>query len=219
MTDVPDLVWVAVVASIGNSNHSSLSAVILTAQVVPNLSVSRKVFLKCQVNWIIICGAIQDLPWHNNWLANNPVEVLIEHLSLLFGHYVPTKVIHVLNKNKPWFDDQCRRLIFGGPVITLGLTGKSLSTVKSELMNPTQNPRVSLVAETWMFWWMFIPLISGSPLSTLRCLVRVCHCICLLVRVVDWCVGQFVRGFAVGSFWQLAVQGGCLSATQLPSVS
>ena len=28
ITDVPDLVWVAVVASIGNSDHSSLSAVI-----------------------------------------------------------------------------------------------------------------------------------------------------------------------------------------------
>ena len=31
MTDVPDLVWVAVVAPIGNSNHYSLLAVILMA--------------------------------------------------------------------------------------------------------------------------------------------------------------------------------------------
>ena len=31
-----------------------------------------------------------------------------EHLSLLVGRYVPTKVIHVRNKGKPWFDDQCR---------------------------------------------------------------------------------------------------------------
>ena len=41
MTDVPDLVWVAVVAPIGNSDHSSLSAVISMAQAVPNLCVSR----------------------------------------------------------------------------------------------------------------------------------------------------------------------------------
>ena len=41
------------------------------------------------------------------------------------------------NDDKPWFDDQCmrglgfkRRLIFGGPVIALRLTGKSLSAVK-----------------------------------------------------------------------------------------
>ena len=50
MTDVPDLVRVSVVARIGNSNHSSLSAVISMAQAVPNLCVSRKVFLKHQVN-------------------------------------------------------------------------------------------------------------------------------------------------------------------------
>ena len=37
MTDVPDLVRVAVVAPIGNSDHSSLSAVISMAQAVPNL--------------------------------------------------------------------------------------------------------------------------------------------------------------------------------------
>ena len=37
MTDVHDLVRVAVVALIGNSDHSSLSAVISMAQAVPNL--------------------------------------------------------------------------------------------------------------------------------------------------------------------------------------
>ena len=45
-------------------------------------------------------------------LAVNPVYVLNEHLSLLVGHYVPTKVIRVPNKNKPWFDDHCRH-VFG----------------------------------------------------------------------------------------------------------
>ena len=44
ITDVPDLARVAVVAPIRKSDHSSLSAVILMAQAVPNLCVSRKVF-------------------------------------------------------------------------------------------------------------------------------------------------------------------------------
>ena len=65
MTDVPDLVRVAVVALIGNSDHSSLSSVISMAQAVQNLSVSRKVFLKHQVNWNTVCGAIRELPWRN----------------------------------------------------------------------------------------------------------------------------------------------------------
>ena len=37
MTDIPDLVRVAVVAPIGTSDHSSLSAVISMVQAVPNL--------------------------------------------------------------------------------------------------------------------------------------------------------------------------------------
>ena len=108
MTDAADLERVAVVAPIGNSDHSSLSAVILMAQAVPNLCVSRKVYLKHQINWNTVCGAIWELPWHNIWLSDNPVEVLNEHLSLLVGRSVPTKVIRVNNKDKPWFDDQCR---------------------------------------------------------------------------------------------------------------
>ena len=109
MTGVTDLILVAVVAPIGNSDHSSLSAVISTAQAVPNLCVSRKVFLKHRVNWNTVCGAMRDLPWRNIWSSDNSVEVLNEHLSLLVGRYVPTKIIHVRNWDKLWFDDQCRR--------------------------------------------------------------------------------------------------------------
>ena len=78
------------------------------AQAVLNLCVSRKVFLKHQVYWNTICGAIRELPWRNIWLSDNRVEVLNEHLSLLVRRYLPTKVIRVLNKDKPWFDDQFR---------------------------------------------------------------------------------------------------------------
>ena len=76
MTDGPDQVRVAVVAPIGNSDHSSLSAVISVTQAVPNMCVSQKVFLKHQVNWNTVCGAMQDLPCRNIWLADNPFKVL-----------------------------------------------------------------------------------------------------------------------------------------------
>ena len=66
MTDIPDLVHVAL--PIGNSDHSSLSAVISMAPAFPNFGVRRKVFLKHQINWNTVCGAIQDLHWHNIWL-------------------------------------------------------------------------------------------------------------------------------------------------------
>ena len=101
MTYVPDLVQGSVVAPIGNSDHSSLTAVISLAQGVPNLCVSKKVFLKHKVNWNTVCGALQDLPWHNIWSADNPVEVLNEHLLQLGRRFVPTKIIRVCNKDKP----------------------------------------------------------------------------------------------------------------------
>ena len=50
---------------------------------------------------------MHDLPWCNVWSADNPVEILNEHLWLLLERFVPTKVIRVSNKHKPWLDDQC----------------------------------------------------------------------------------------------------------------
>ena len=58
MTDVPDLVRVAVVAPLGRSDHSSLSIAISMAQAIPNLCVSRRVLLKHRVNWTAVCDAI-----------------------------------------------------------------------------------------------------------------------------------------------------------------
>ena len=75
MTDVPDRVRVTVEEPILNSEHSYMSAVISMVQVVSNVCVSRKVFLKHQVNWNTVCDAIRDLPWRNIWRADNPVEV------------------------------------------------------------------------------------------------------------------------------------------------
>ena len=95
MIDALDLVRDAVVAHTGNSDHSCLSAVISMAPAVPNLCVSRKVFLKYQVNWNTVCGGMPDLPGHNIWSADSPVEVLNQHLLLLVGRFVPTKVICV----------------------------------------------------------------------------------------------------------------------------
>ena len=75
MTDVRDLVRVSVLEPIGNSDHFTLSAVISMAQV----------FIKHHVNWNTVCGVIYYLPWDNIWSADNPVEILNEHLLLLVG--------------------------------------------------------------------------------------------------------------------------------------
>ena len=65
------------------------------AQVVPTLCVSRKGFLTHQVNWNTVCGEMQDLPWSSIWFPDKLVEVLNEHLLLLVGNFVKTKVTQV----------------------------------------------------------------------------------------------------------------------------
>ena len=158
MTDVPYLIQVAVVAPIANSDHSLLSEVISTAKAVPNLCVSRKVFLKHQVNWNSVYGAMRDLPWRNIWSSDNPVEVLNEHLSQLVGvmyQLRSSEYITRISLGSMIYADvlssSSRRLIFGGPVIALGLIGRSLVAVTSELMKHTRRPSISLVSETSMF--------------------------------------------------------------------
>ena len=107
ITVVPDLVQVALEAATSNSDHYTLSAEISMAQAVPNLCVSRKVFH--QVNRNTVCCAIQDMLCRNIWLADNPIEILLEYFSLLVGCYLTTKVIRVCNKYIPWLDYQCNR--------------------------------------------------------------------------------------------------------------
>ena len=112
MTDVPDLVRVAVVAPPGSSDHSSLPAAISMAQAIPNLCVSRRVLLKHRVNWTAVCDAIGELPWRSIWSADNPVERLNVHLSLLVERVIPTKVIRERIKDKLWFNGDCRRAFY-----------------------------------------------------------------------------------------------------------
>ena len=104
MTDVPDIVREAVVAPLGRSDHSTLSIAISMAQAIPNLCVSKRVLLKHQLNWTAVCDAIGVLPWRSIWSANNPVEMLNVHLSLLVERFITTKVIRVRRKDKPWFN-------------------------------------------------------------------------------------------------------------------
>ena len=93
------------------------------------------------LNWTAVCDAIRDLPRRSIWCAVNPVEVMNQHLFLLVERFVPTKVIRVRNKDNPWFNDDCRRastssrrLIVGGLVIALELTGMSFSITRGGVM-------------------------------------------------------------------------------------
>ena len=223
----PDLVRVAVVAPIVNSDHSSQSAVVSMAQAVPSLCVSRKVFLKHQVNWNTVHSTIPDLPWRNIWrllaiLLRFWTDICPCWLDVMYQPKLSlsvTRICHGLMINAGMLLATSGRLVFGGPVIALGLTGKSSSAVKWVLMKPTWRLSVSLVTKTGLFLWMSTPYISGDALLSLWCSARVRHCLRLLVSVVDWRVSRLVKLSAVGPFWHQTVQGGCWFAAHLSSVS
>ena len=91
---------------------------------------------KHKVNWNTVCGAIRDLQWRNIWSADNPVEVLNEHLLLLIERFVPTKIRSLgLMNNAGMLLPSSRRLRFGGPVIAFGLTGKSVTAARSRFIS------------------------------------------------------------------------------------
>ena len=110
MTRVPDLIRVVFATPLGNSDQSSLLVVISMRKAVPKLCVSMKVFLKHQVNWKTVRGAVRDLPWRNIWFAGNAVDIFSEQFPLLVGRFVATKIIRVRNKDKPEFNDDCRHV-------------------------------------------------------------------------------------------------------------
>ena len=114
--------------------------------------------LKHRFNWSAVCDAIGLLPWQSIWSADNAGERLNVHLSQIGEHLVPTKVILVRNKDKPWFNDDCRLAfdikqgpISGGLVIALELTRMSLSITRGGPMLYMPRLCVSLGSEAGMF--------------------------------------------------------------------
>ena len=95
MDDVPDLVRVALVATIGNSEHSSVGGH-LNSSAVPHLCVSTKVSLTHQANCNAVCGVKQNPSLRNIWAADNPVEDLNQHLCLLVVCYVYSSLDDVI---------------------------------------------------------------------------------------------------------------------------
>ena len=78
---------------------------------------------------------------------------------MTLANETPTKVIHVHNKDKPWFDDQCRHA-FGLKQEALLLWAHDRSLVNFEEFvrcqvraneTPTRRPGVRLVTETGIF--------------------------------------------------------------------
>ena len=86
------------------------------------------------------------------------IRVLSDHLLLLVGRFVPTKVIRVRNKDKHWFDYQCRHAFGLKQEAHLRWTRDRSQVNWEEFVRcqvraneTTRRPTVSLVSETGLF--------------------------------------------------------------------
>ena len=109
-TDVPELTHVSVVAPIGGSDHSTLSIKLNIRQHVPEFVVRREVYLKSRADWDGITKALSSLPWCDIRRSDDPGSELDRHVSDVVRSYVPSRIITVRSRDKPWFDDSCRRV-------------------------------------------------------------------------------------------------------------
>ena len=147
---------------------------------------------------------MRDMPWHNIWSSDNPVEVLNKNLFLLVGRYVPTKIIRARNKDKPWFDDQCRCSL---QVDHLRWTSdrsdnsdrdrSHLRWTREEFVSCKVRANETYSEDKHQFSVRNIDvlmnvhsLISGGSLLCSLCSARVRHCLPWSVRVGDWCVSR-----------------------------
>ena len=144
MTDVPDLVRVAAVAPIFSWNINSI-------EILYAVQYGICPFLTVDLLTILLRFWTNNCPCQLDVMYQPKPSECVTRISL--GLMINEGMLLALS----------RRLIFGGRVIALWLTRRTLSAVKWELMKPTQRPSVSVVTETGMSLWISSPLIIGPP--------------------------------------------------------
>ena len=108
-TDVPGVVSSNVGAPIGTSDHSFISATIQTEQIVPQLSFTRKVYLKSQGNWGEVKSDLSYLDWPRLYHQEDAIEPLNAAIVEIIDRHIPSRNITFRNKDKAWFNEDCRR--------------------------------------------------------------------------------------------------------------
>ena len=109
MTDVPDVIDVSVSAPLGSSDHCFLSVCARVHQIVHDHTITRHVLLKHSVNWDSVREAVKEFSWSTIVKADDPVDYLNNLVLDVITKFIPSRVIKVRSRDKPWFDESCRR--------------------------------------------------------------------------------------------------------------
>ena len=108
-TDSPGVISKTVGSPVGTSDHATLSLVIKTEQVVPDVSYSRKVYLKSQADAVGIEYDLLRVNWSQIYKEDEPILHLNECLCDIINRRTPSRMLNYRTKDKAWFNDDCRR--------------------------------------------------------------------------------------------------------------
>ena len=108
-TDSSGIVAANVGPPVGSSDHNIVSANIKINQFVPNVSFSRKIYLKSRADWDSIHSDLLNLDWCSIYRHNDVASCLNDHLVNIIERRVPTRILKFRIKDKAWFNDECRQ--------------------------------------------------------------------------------------------------------------
>ena len=108
-TDVPGAVSCNVGTPIGTSDHTFISANIRIEQVVPEVTSSRKIYLKSRGDWDGAVHDVTQLDWPNLYCQDDAIEPLTAAFLEIIERRVPSIVVTFRNKDKAWFNHDCKR--------------------------------------------------------------------------------------------------------------
>ena len=94
---------------VGTSDHSNVSAVIKTEQPVPDVTFSRKIYIKSRANWEGILHELSTINWPDIYHHADSIGFLTDVCTKIIDKHIPFRIIHFRTKDKAWFNDECKR--------------------------------------------------------------------------------------------------------------
>ena len=108
-TDTPGVVAGNVGSPVGTSDHSYVSAIIKTEHAVPDISFSRKIYLKSQADWDGILSDLRELYWPDIYRQVDFVASMNDGFERIIVRRIPSRVIKFRINDKAWFNEDCKR--------------------------------------------------------------------------------------------------------------
>ena len=108
-TDVPGVVACNVGTPIGTSDHSYVSLAIKTEQAVPDVSFSRKIYIKSRADWDGILRDLSTVNWPDIYRQVDSITSFNAICTEILDKRIPSRIINFRNRDKAWFNDECKR--------------------------------------------------------------------------------------------------------------